>query len=275
MKVPKVVDLEALQQISDALKKADLHKLQSDILTSFLFQKSIDSQVLQGMREPITRWPFFRLLGGAMFCLLASSTCHSFRATLNAYRISAQSDYGIAALIATSFYPPVYYSFMCDPFFCNLYLGSITSLGITTILFSLLPMFQRPEFRKIRASLFFGMGMSGVAPILHKLILFWQQPEALTQPWFQSGALYEILMGVLYGVGALVYAARVPAVDAWEIRHCWQQPPTFHVLVVAGAVTHYQAGLVYLGGQKWMLKEQILDKPMAKEHYSTLLWSYF
>ncbi|KAK8587607.1 hypothetical protein V6N13_086587 [Hibiscus sabdariffa] len=122
MKVPKVVDLHALQQISDALEKADLHKLQSEILTCFpslsnmpdlnklreelktsiplmdlvpslsswhvlehlhsclpeLFSAGnfIDAQVLQAMKEPITRWPFFAFLGGAMFCLLASSACH-------------------------------------------------------------------------------------------------------------------------------------------------------------------------------------------------------
>ena len=106
------------------------------------------------MVRPITRWPFFAFLGGAMFCLLASSVCHllSCHSERMAY-IMLRLDYaGIAALISTSFYPPVYYSFMCNPFFCNLYLISITVLGIATILFSLLPVFQNPEFRTIRAS---------------------------------------------------------------------------------------------------------------------------
>ncbi|RWV92320.1 hypothetical protein GW17_00045320 [Ensete ventricosum] len=114
-------------------------------------------------------------------------------------------DYaGIAALISTSFYPPVYYSFMCNPFFCNIYLGFITTLGIAMIVVSLFPVFQRPEFRVIRASLFFGMGVSGVIPVLHKLIVFSHRPEAL----HTTG--YEILMGLLYGLGALVYATRIP-----------------------------------------------------------------
>ncbi|KAK5805195.1 hypothetical protein PVK06_032847 [Gossypium arboreum] len=63
---------------------------------------------------------------------------------------------------------------------------------------------NNPEFRSIRASLFFGMGMSGIAPILHKLILFWHQPEAL----HTTG--YEVLMGLFYGVRALVYVTRIP-----------------------------------------------------------------
>ncbi|XP_022740026.1 heptahelical transmembrane protein 4-like isoform X4 [Durio zibethinus] len=197
------------------------------------------------MVRPITRWPFFAFLGGAMFCLLASSTCHLL--SCHSERLSyimLRLDYaGIAALISTSFYPPVYYSFMCDPFFFNLYMGFITILGVATILFSLLPVFQNPEFRSIRASLFFGMGVSGIAPILHKLILFWHHPEAL----HTTG--YEVLMGLLYGIGALVYATRIP--ERWmpgKFDIAGHSHQLFHILVVAGAYTHYRAGLVYL---KW------------------------
>ncbi|CAN1777469.1 Heptahelical transmembrane protein 4 [Linum perenne] len=197
------------------------------------------------MVRPITRWPFFAFMGGAMFCLLASSICHLFscHSKRMAY-IMLRVDYaGIAALIATSFYPPVYYSFMCNPFFCNLYLGFITLFGITTVLFSLLPVFQNPEWRTVRASLFSFMGLSGAAPILHKLILFWHQPEAL----HTTG--YEILMGLCYGLGAVVYATRVP--ERWmpgKFDIAGHSHQLFHVLVVAGAYAHYRAGLVYL---KW------------------------
>ncbi|KAL5753156.1 hypothetical protein ACOSP7_023325 [Xanthoceras sorbifolium] len=303
MKVPKVVDLHSLQHIPDAWKKADLHKLHTELMTClpslphmpdlhklreelkttlpsmdllpslsswhvmellynclpgrFSHGNQTEVCVLHSMKEdvaniiaplmvrPITRWPFFAFLGGAMFCLLSSSICHLL--SCHSERLSyimLRLDYaGIAALISTSFYPPVYYSFMCNPFFCNLYMGFITILGITTVLFSLLPVFQSPEFRTIRASLFFGMGLSGVAPILHKVILFWHQPEAL----HTTG--YEILMGVLYGIGALIYATRIP--ERWmpgKFDIAGHSHQLFHVLVVAGAYTHYQAGLVYL---KW------------------------
>jgi adiponectin receptor len=193
--------------------------------------------------SPITRWPFYAFLGGAMFCLLASSVCHLL--SCHSERVSyimLRLDYaGIAALISTSFYPPVYYSFMCYPFFCNLYMGSITLLGIATILVSLLPVFQTPEFRTIRASLFLGMGLSGAIPILHKLFLFWGEPEV----FYTTG--YEILMGALYGLGALVYATRIP--ERWmpgKFDIAGHSHQLFHVLVVAGAYTHYHAGLVYL-----------------------------
>ncbi|OIT24702.1 PREDICTED: heptahelical transmembrane protein 4-like [Nicotiana attenuata] len=292
IQVPKVVDLHSLHNLPDVLRKADLHKLQSELLTClpslphmpdlhrlrdglllspsswhildlltnclperFSLSNHTDVCVLRSVKEdvaniiapllvrPITRWPFYAFLGGAMFCLLASSTCHLL--SCHSERLSyimLRLDYaGIAALISTSFYPPVYYSFMCYPFFCNLYLGFITLLGIATILGSLLPVFQTPEYRTIRASLFFGMGFSGAVPILHKLVLFWHQPEAL----HTTG--YELLMGIFYGIGALVYAMRVP--ERWmpgKFDIAGHSHQLFHVLVVAGAYTHYHAGLVYL-----------------------------
>ncbi|CDP02615.1 unnamed protein product [Coffea canephora] len=267
--LPSLPHMPDLQKFRDELKTS---LLSMDLLSSpstwhivelltnclperFLHSNHTDACVLRGMKEdvanmiapllvrPITRWPFFAFMGGAMFCLLASSTCHLL--SCHSERLSyimLRLDYaGIAALISTSFYPPVYYSFMCYPFFCNLYLGFITILGIGTILVSLLPVFQTPEYRTMRASLFFVMGLSGAAPILHKLILFWNQPEAL----HTTG--YELLMGAFYGIGALVYAMRVP--ERWmpgKFDIAGHSHQLFHVLVVAGAYTHYRAGLVYL-----------------------------
>lgn len=262
---PSLPHLSNLQKLKDELRTSlpSMDKLTSlphwhflELVANCLPQRfSLRNQTSRSMGEdvadmiapifvrPISRWPFFAFLGGAMFCLLASSTCHllSCHSRRVAY-IMLRLDYaGIAALIATSFYPPVYYSFMCDPFFCNLYLGSITVLGIATIGASLLPVFQSPEYRSFRAGLFFGMGVSGVVPVLHKLVVFRHQPEAI----YTTG--YEILMGVLYGLGALVYATRIP--ERWmpgKFDIAGHSHQLFHVLVVAAAYTHYRAGLIYL-----------------------------
>lgn len=296
MKIPKVVDIQSLQHLPDVLKKADLQKIQSELvaclpslphlsdlqklkdewkaslpfmdilhrwhllevlsncmpqrfshanLTNWSVKEDVANIIAPLLVRPIPRWPFFAFLGGAMFCLLASSTCHllSCHSRRLAY-IMLRLDYaGIAALIATSFYPPVYYSFMCHPFFCNLYLGFITVLGIATVSVSLFSVFQNPEYRALRAGLFFGMGVSGVVPVLHKLIMFRNRPEAL----HTTG--YEILMGLFYGLGALVYATRIP--ERWrpgKFDIAGHSHQLFHVLVVAGACTHYRAGLIYL---KW------------------------
>lgn len=182
---------------------------------------------------------------GAMFCLLTSSACHllSCHSKLYSY-VMLRLDYtGISVLIVTSFYPLVYYSFMCQPVLCNLYIGFITVFGIATSLVSLLPVFQTSRYRPVRSALFLAMGMSGFVPIVHKLVMFGHQPEAL----LTTG--YELMMGAFYVFGVMVYVARVP--ERWKpgkfdlAGHSHQ---LFHVMVIAGACSHYLGGLAYL---KW------------------------
>ncbi|KAK8923686.1 hypothetical protein KSP39_PZI019895 [Platanthera zijinensis] len=100
MKVPKVADIHPLQQLSEVLRRADLqHSNRLNDVANLIVPLSV---------RQIPRWPFFAFLGGAMFCLLASSVCHllSCHSRRMAY-IMLRLDYaGIAALISTSFYPP-------------------------------------------------------------------------------------------------------------------------------------------------------------------------
>lgn len=234
-----------VELLTNCLPERFSHSNHTDVCVLHSMKEDVANIIAPLMIRPITRWPFFAFLGGAMFCLLASAACHLL--CCHSKRLSyimLRLDYaGIAALISTSFYPPVYYSFMCHPFFCNLYLGFITVLGIATVLVSLLPVFDQPAYRNIRTGLFLGMGLSGAGPIFHKLILFWHQPEAV----YTTG--YEILMGTFYGIGSLIYATRIP--ERWmpgKFDIAGHSHNLFHVLVVAGAYTHYQAGLVYL---KW------------------------
>lgn len=51
MKIPKVVDLNSLQHFPDMLKKADLHKLQSEILTCLPSMPD-----LHRLRDEISSW---------------------------------------------------------------------------------------------------------------------------------------------------------------------------------------------------------------------------
>ncbi|KAJ0961236.1 hypothetical protein J5N97_000782 [Dioscorea zingiberensis] len=193
--------------------------------------------------ESTTRWPFYAYLFGAMFCLFTSSVCHllSCHSAHCAYTMLRLDYTGISTLIVTSFYPLVYYTFMCDPFVRNIYIGFITVFGVATILVSLVPVFQTPEFRSVRALLFFCMGVSGLVPIIHKLMVFGDQPVAVMT------TVYELVMGGFYGLGVVVYAARVP--ERWMpgmfdlVGHSHQ---LFHVLVIAGAYTHYLASVMYL-----------------------------
>ncbi|KAL4568791.1 hypothetical protein LXL04_024407 [Taraxacum kok-saghyz] len=243
--LPLMSNWHIVELLTNCLPERFSHSNHTDVCVLQSMKEDVANIIAPLMTHPTTKWPFFAFLGGAMFCLLASSLCHLL--CCHSKRLSyimLRVDYaGIAALISTSFYPPVYYAFMCHPFFCNLYLIFITLLGIATILVSLLPVFDRPEFRNIRTGLFLGMGLSGAGPIFHKLVWFWNQPEAV----HTTG--YEILMGTFYGIGSLLYATRIP--ERWmpgKFDIVGNSHNLFHVFVVAGAYTHYRAGLVYL---KW------------------------
>ncbi|TVU50055.1 hypothetical protein EJB05_01410 [Eragrostis curvula] len=201
---------------------------------------------LAATSDPVTRWPLFAYLGGAMVCLLTSSACHLLLChSERAAYLTLRLDYaGIAALIVASFYPLAYYTFLCAPATQRLYMSLITALGAAAAAFSLVPAFQAPALRPLRAALFSAMGASGVVPIAHKLVVY-----GGTAPGAVASAWYEALMGAMYGLGAAVYAARVP--ERWApgrfdlVGHSHQ---LFHVFVVAGAYAHYLAGLEYL---KW------------------------
>ncbi|KAL5225312.1 hypothetical protein ABZP36_011951 [Zizania latifolia] len=207
---------------------------------------AVDSFASVAVADTITRWPMFAYLGGAMACLLTSSACHLLLChSERAAYVTLRLDYaGIAALIVTSFLPLVHYSFLCDHWLRRLYTGSIAAFGAAAVSASLVPAFQAPELRPLRAALFSGMAASGVVPVAHKLALYGGTVREAA-----VSACYEALMGALYGLGVAVYAARVP--ERWFpgrfdlVGHSHQ---LFHLLVVAGAYAHYLGALEYL---KW------------------------
>ncbi|EEC69364.1 hypothetical protein OsI_38488 [Oryza sativa Indica Group] len=116
--------------------------------------------------EPITRWPVFAYLGGAMACLLASTACHLLLChSERANYVTLRLDYaGIAALIVASFLPIVHYSFLCDPWLRYAYTAAIACAGAATVTASLVPAFQSPGLRPLRAALFSGAGRVGRRP---------------------------------------------------------------------------------------------------------------
>ncbi|WOH07500.1 hypothetical protein DCAR_0726930 [Daucus carota subsp. sativus] len=179
----------------------------------------------------VTRWPFFVFLGGSMFCLLSSSICHLFCCNSHPMNIlMLRIDYvGIAVMIITSFFPPIYYIFQCSPHWQILYLSCITIMGIFTITSS--------------ASLFVAMGLfGGLVLAVHAMVVNWDQPS-------RNIILgNELAMTLSYLIGTLFYVTRIP--ERWRpgwfdlARHSHQ---IFHVFVIMGALSHYGAALVFLG----------------------------
>ncbi|KAJ0089826.1 hypothetical protein Patl1_13906 [Pistacia atlantica] len=192
---------------------------------------------------PVTRWPFFVFLGGSMFCLLSSSICHLFSCHSHQLSLSLlRIDYtGITVMIITSFFPPIYYIFQCEPQWHFIYLGGITAMGMFTIVTLLAPALSTSKFRAFRALLFSSMGFFGIVPAVHAVIVNWDNPKR------DITLAYESAMALFYLTGTAFYVMRIP--ERWKpgwfdlAGHSHQ---IFHVLVVFGALAHYGATLVFL-----------------------------
>ncbi|GMH44388.1 hypothetical protein BSKO_12340 [Bryopsis sp. KO-2023] len=193
--------------------------------------------------RPVTRWPIFVFMAGAMMCMLISSTCHLFGCcSRHSSTVIWRIDYmGIALLIVASFFPPVYYGFMCHPYWRLFYLTTVSVLGLCVMIVCFLPKFQTPEYRTLRAKLFSGLGVSGVIPIIHQVFINGDEPAV------RLAIVYMGLMGITYLFGAVLFATRVPErfyPGAFDIMFHSHQ--LFHLTVVVAAFLHFRATMILL-----------------------------
>ncbi|XVE63672.1 hypothetical protein DITRI_Ditri07aG0038400 [Diplodiscus trichospermus] len=215
-------------------------------ITNLIDLKRITPQELDVTLQPatpVTRWPFYVFLGGSMFCLLSSSICHLFSCHSHHLNLTLlRIDFtGITTMIITSFFPPIYYIFQCDPQWHFVYLGGITALGLFTIVTLLSPTSSTPKFRAFRVLLFSSMGLFGIVPGIHATIVNWSNPRR------NVTLAYESAMAVFYLTGAMFYVSRIPE----RLKPGWfdlagHSHQIFHILVVMGALAHYGASLVFL-----------------------------
>ncbi|CAH8505068.1 unnamed protein product [Schistosoma intercalatum] len=135
-------------------------------------------------------------------CLFHTLSCHS----KSIGRLFNRLDYtGIAFLNLGSFVPYLYYSFYCILWAKLFYIISVAVLGIAAVVVSMHPSFTTPHYRPIRAGVFMGLGLSGVIPCIHTVIL-----DGFFHSVIQGSLGWLILMAVLYLSGATIYAVRVP-----------------------------------------------------------------
>ncbi|GMH18979.1 hypothetical protein Nepgr_020820 [Nepenthes gracilis] len=189
------------------------------------------------------QWPFYTFMGGAILCLLSSTTYHLF--SCHSHHLSlllSRADYaGIAVMIVASFFPPIYYIFQCQPHWQIAYLSVITLIGIFTVAALLSPPLSSGKYRVFRTLLFSSMGLFGLIPAVHATVVNWDNPRRNTI------VAYELFMAFFYLVGAGFYASRVPErFKPGFFDVAGQSHQIFHVLVVLGALAHYGAVLVLL-----------------------------
>lgn len=153
----------------------------------------------------------------------------------NVARFWNQLDYvGIALMIWGSFVPSVYYGFWCDGMLRQVYWCMISVFGLGCVIVTMLPAFRTPAWRPYRAALFVSMGLSAVFPVFHGLKIY-----GLSRMLQQIGLFWLVLQGVLYVVGAGLYACRFPE-SQWpgKFDKLGASHQIFHVFVVLAAVSH-------------------------------------
>lgn len=200
-------------------------------------------ETLRHLLDPISRWPVYIFLCGAMICLGGSAFAHSLNG------MSRRSNYalwrldymGIVALIASSFLPPIHYGFLCNPNWRLVYLTSITGIAVSLAGLIFHRRFHSEKWRLLRVGLFTGMGVSGVAPLIHSVYLNHGIPLAT------RGAFQMILMGASYLGGVVFYAARVP--ERWlpgKFDLLFNSHQIWHVAVLLGVFNHYRASMTFV-----------------------------
>lgn len=200
------------------------------ITISFLARPSIE---IQWQEKAI----FSTFFIGAILCMLFSTLFHTvYCHSESVARLFNKLDYcGIALLTIGSFVPWLYYSFYCTIAPKISYITLILVLGTACIVVSMWDKFAQPKFRPVRAGVFIGLGLSGVIPAMHYVLV-----EGIERAINVAAMGWLVLMAVLYIGGALIYAFRFPErlwpgkFDIW-----FQSHQIFHVFVVAAAFVHY------------------------------------
>ncbi|PNY00052.1 adiponectin receptor protein [Trifolium pratense] len=216
---PHVVDLlqQFTRSFSSGAEKNVSDSIKDFLGTALLFDLNNQAPLkmeIEALEFVIARWPFFVFLG----------------------------DYvGIAVMIITSFFPQIYYIFLCQPHWQIIYLAGITAMGLFTIVTLLSPSHSTGKHRAFRAMLFCSMGLFGIVPAIHACFVNWGNPRR------NITLAYECVMALSYLIGTLFYVTRIP--ERW--RPGWfdlagHSHQIFHVLVVVGALAHYAATLKML-----------------------------
>ncbi|KAG7672276.1 hypothetical protein Ndes2526B_g06732 [Nannochloris sp. 'desiccata'] len=199
---------------------------------------ALASVLSPGSQWPVSRWPMYVFTAGACLCLFTSAVCHVFGCcAAHIASIMWRFDYaGIAILIVASFFPPVYYGFLCRPGLRAMYLLITSVLGASTLSVTLMDRFQAPSYHPYRAVLFVSLGLWGIVPITHGMIINAGAKEVL------AAMQLDALMGIIYIGGAALYATRVPErFKPGAFDMAFHSHQLFHVCVVIAAVIHYKA----------------------------------
>lgn len=160
-----------------------------------------------GTGDLIPRWPITIFVFCAIFCLLGSTTFHSFLCCSKMVRGILQTiDYcGISVLISGSYFPVIIYTFFCYPKSLKFHLFVVVTINIVNVSIMATPTFRQPKYRAVRAASFTVVACYAVFSLIHIYLL-----DGFDNIIFQTMKYYILGMGSTYILGAFLYGSRIP-----------------------------------------------------------------
>ena len=149
-----------------------------------------------------------------------------------AFQRGVQLDHlGIVLVMWASMAPTDYFGFYCSPRLQSAYIVLATLSALGCAVFTLRPQFRTPAFRTSRSIMFALLGVSAFVPVLHGVVSNgWRLQNQ------RMAVSYFIGLGLLNGMGTVIYASRVP--ERWYPRRFdifGASHQIMHVLVAMGA----------------------------------------
>ncbi|KAJ5414978.1 hemolysin-III channel protein Izh2 [Penicillium cosmopolitanum] len=170
----------------------------------------------------------------ATICLVTSATYHTLtNHSKNVSKLWLRLDFvGIIIFILGEFVSWIGMIFYCESTVKWAYWAMMITLGFATILILMHPKFQDPRWRTFRIFIFVGIGLAGLAPLVHGIIVF-----GFSKMVKQSGMLYYFTKGFLLLLGTLFYTKRIPeALNPGKFDIFGASHQIFHILVVFASI---------------------------------------
>ncbi|PMD47894.1 hemolysin-III family protein [Hyaloscypha variabilis F] len=168
----------------------------------------------------------------AVTCLSLSATYHTLmNHSQHVEHLCLRLDMlGVVIFILGDLVLGIYIVFWCEPLPRNIYWSMIGVFGGLTIFMTLHPKYQGSKYRLFRALMFVATGLSGVAPLIHGLIVF-----GLSQ-MMKKAFPYTMAKAVCLLSGTAFYATRFPESRYPGKFDLMGSHSIFHILVVCAAV---------------------------------------
>ena len=173
-------------------------------------------------------WPLTIFYLSITICLALSTTFHiSMSHSKTVCENLITFDYiGIVVLITGTFWPFVYYGFLCHPYVWLFYCSIVGILAATIIYVFQIPLYRQIQYRPLRTRMFLCLGFCGLVPLVHKIIQsgYTSAKQSFSLPWLGTGA-------AIYVLGAFLYIQRLP--------ECLAKPGRFDLFGNSHQLMHF------------------------------------